>query len=131
MRSKRTHSSIRYRQTAGAAIAVISGIAVLAASVFIFGWLLSKFDAGGLILSLLSAGFICFCAYTAGLAGAVYERKSSALIGLVAGLIMFVVLTVSGTLLTRAAISFSLTTRLILSLIAGVIGGLSGTADKK
>ena len=131
MRYRRKYTSFGYRRLLGGAAAVLTGLAALAGAVFLFGWLLTKFDAGEFILSALSLGSVCLLAYFAGFAGARYERECSIMTGIVSGLSVFVMIMIGGSLLGRAVINFSFTTNLILSVISGMIGALSGCSDKK
>ncbi len=128
MRYRKDKGSLRYGQAVSALVTGLFGVAV---SVFVFGWLLSKFDAGGLIMSALSILFICGCSYTVGMIGACIEKKSSIALGLMCGLGCFTVLMFAGTILSYAMSELSITTKLILSLVSGIFGGLSAGSKKK
>ncbi len=128
MRYRKDKGSLRYGQ---AMSGLLTGLAAAAATVFIFGWLLTKFDAGGLIMSAISMAFFCGCSYLAGLFGACTEKKNSIALGLVCGLGSFIVLMFAGTILTHAMTELSVTTKLILSLVSGIFGGLSAGSKKK
>ncbi len=123
MRHKRDKTALKPAagQTVGAAI---TGAAAVVISVFVFGWLLSKFDAGSLILTAVSAVFICVCCYFAGSAGAAFENRSSAVIGIVFALGALILLMITGTLMSHASDALSLTTKVILAVVAGTVGAL-------
>ena len=115
--------------TTAAGSAVIS-CAVVVGVLLLLGIIVARIDATDVMLSAMSTFALCVGAFSGGFVSGKRRRKNGLLLGVLCGVFMFVVIVVISHLFSKAAESFSMPVKLLLTLVFAGIGGVVGVNSK-
>lgn len=114
-----------------AATSTLAGFGVVMACLLLFSLLITKLDVPNSVVTLLSCISLCAGAYSAGLICSKRKRKNGLLLGLGCGIMMFFVILIFGAIFAKAAISLHFTSKLLMTLICGALGGIIGVNSRR
>ncbi len=115
--------------TTAAGSAVISCVIVVSI-LLLLGFLVAKIDATDVILSAMSTFALCIGAFSGGYISGKRRKRNGLVLGILCGIFIFLVIIVMSHLFSRAAESFSMPVKLILTLLFAGIGGVVGVNSK-
>lgn len=104
----------------GMIILVISG----------FSFVITKIDASDLTISVMSTIALCVGAVFGGYISGRKRRKNGLLMGTLCGVFIFLIIFILGTLVAKTAGSFSMSVKLVLTLVSAAIGGVVGVNSR-
>ena len=116
--------------TTAAGSAVIS-CAVICAVVLLLAFFVSTIDATDIILSAMSTLALCAGAFSGGYVSGKRRRRNGLLMGVLCGVFVFIIIVIVSHFFAKTVESFSMTTKLILTLIFAGIGGVAGVNSKQ
>ena len=116
--------------TTAAGSAVFS-CAVICAVVLLLAFFVSKIDATDIILSAMSTLALCAGAFSGGYVSGKRRRRFGLLMGVLCGVFVFIIIVIVSHFFAKTVESFSMTTKLILTLIFAGIGGVAGVNSKQ
>ncbi len=115
--------------TTAAGSAILSCF-VTGAVIMLLGFIVARIDATDIILSAMSTLALCIGAFVGGYVSGKKRRKNGLLMGALCGVIVFVLIVVVSHLFSKTVESFSMPTKLILTIICAGIGGVVGVNSK-
>jgi putative membrane protein (TIGR04086 family) len=115
--------------TAPLASAIIA-FAVILTVISAFSFLISKIDVSNLMLSAMSTAALCIGAYTGGYISGKRRRRNGLLMGTLCGVFIFLIIVILSRIFSKAAESFSMPVKLVLTLICAAVGGVVGVNSK-
>lgn len=111
-------------------IATLIGFALTGIVLFIFSFLITKIDAPSDIKKLLSVVALGIGSCVGGYYCSKRKKRHGIFCGAICGFVMFVLIVIFGAIFADTILSFKSTTKLLLVLICGGIGGVVGVNSK-
>ena len=103
---------------------------VIGALILVFGFFISRIDATDIIISAMSTFALCIGAFSGGYVSGKRRRRNGLLMGILCGVFVFIVIVILSHFFSKAAESFSMPKKLILTLICAGFGGILGVNSK-
>lgn len=110
---------------------VFAGFGIIIACLMIFSLLITRIDVSDNVVTVLSCISLCVGAYCSGLICSKRKRKNGLLLGIFCGAVMFLLLMIFGAIFAKAAISLHFTSKLLMTLICGGLGGIIGVNSRR
>lgn len=111
-------------------IAILAGFLITALVLLFFSFILTKIDAPDKVIKLLSTVALGVGTYFGGYICSKHKHNKGIFRGALCGFVMFCTVVVFGAVFADTVLSFSATTKLILTLVCGAIGGIVGANSK-
>ena len=115
--------------TTAAGSAVFSCLSI-GAVILLLGLIVARIDATNIILSAMSTFALCVGAFSGGYVSGKKRRRNGLLMGVLCGVFVFIIIVVISYFFSKSAESFSIPTKLILTLVCAGIGGVTGVNSK-
>lgn len=111
-------------------MAILAGFLVTALVLLFFSFILTKIDAPENVIKLLSTVALGVGTYFGGYICSKHKHNKGIYRGALCGFLMFCIIVVFGAIFADTVLSFSATTKLVLTLVCGAIGGIVGANSK-
>lgn len=95
-----------------------------------FAYVITKIDATDLMLSVMSTAALGIGAYAGGYVCGKRQRRNGLLSGVLCGVFIFLIIVILSALFSKAAESFSVPAKLVLTLVCAGVGGVVGVNSK-
>lgn len=115
--------------TTAAGSAIVSCF-VTGAVIMILGFIVARIDATDIILSAMSTLALCIGAFSGGYVSGKKRRKNGLLLGALCGVFVFILIVVVSHFFSKTVESFSMPTKLVLTVLCAGIGGVVGVNSK-
>lgn len=115
--------------TTAAGSAIVSCF-VTGAVIMILGFIVARIDATDIILSAMSTLALCIGAFAGGYVSGKKRRKNGLLLGALCGVFVFILIVVVSHFFSKTVESFSMPTKLVLTVLCAGIGGVVGVNSK-
>lgn len=112
------------------AVSALVGLGAVFLVILVFAYVITKIDATDFMLSVMSTVALCVGAYVGGYVSGKRQRRSGLLSGVLCGVFIFLAIVVLSALFSKAVESFSVTTKLVLTLVCAGVGGIVGVNTK-
>lgn len=96
-----------------------------------FAFIITKIDAQDFMLSVMSTAALAVGAYAGGYISGKRRRRNGLLMGVLCGVFIFLIIVILSALFTKAAESFSVPTKLVITLVCAAAGGVVGVNSKR
>ena len=110
------------------ALSACVGCGAIFVAVLAFAYVITKIDATDLMLSVMSTAALGIGAYAGGYVCGKRQRRNGLLSGVLCGVFIFLV--ILSALFSKAAESFSVPAKLVLTLVCAGVGGVVGVNSK-
>lgn len=107
-----------------------AGLFLIFVVIAAFALIITKVDATDFMLSVMSTAALCIGAYFGGFISAKRTGRNGLLMGILCGVFIFLAIAVLSIFFSKAAESFSVPVKLILTLICAGAGGVIGVNSK-
>lgn len=131
MRHSRLRSNKRLSVITTAASSAVFSCLVIGAAILIFAFFVARIDATDIILSAMSTLALCIGAFSGGYVSGKRRRRNGLLMGILCGVFVFIIIVFVSHFFSKAVESFSMTTKLVLTLIFAGLGGVVGVNSKQ
>lgn len=111
-------------------MSALFGIAVIFACLMGFAFVLSRINAPALLVSAFSTAALGLGTYCGGYICARKRRRSGMAMGVLCGVIIFMIVLIIGTLFAKAALGIGAGGKLVLAVVCGAVGGVVGVNTK-
>lgn len=115
--------------TTAAGSAIVSCF-VTGAVIMVLGFIVARIDATDIILSAMSTLALCIGAFAGGYVSGKKHRKNGLLLGALCGVFVFILIVVVSHFFSKTVESFSMPTKLVLTVLCAGIGGVVGVNSK-
>ena len=115
--------------TTAAGSAIVSCF-VTGAVIMVLGFIVARIDATDIILSAMSTLALCIGAFAGGYVSGKKRRKNGLLLGALCGVFVFILIVVVSHFFSKTVESFSMPTKLVLTVLCAGIGGVVGVNSK-
>ena len=95
-----------------------------------FAYVITKIDATDLMLSVMSTAALGIGAYAGGYVCGKRQRRNGLLSGVLCGVFIFLIIVILSALFSKATESFSVSAKLVLTLVCAGVGGVVGVNSK-
>lgn len=112
------------------AISACVGCGAIFVAVLAFAYVITKIDATDLMLSVMSTAALGIGAYAGGYVCGKRQRRNGLLSGVLCGVFIFLIIVILSALFSKAAESFSVPAKLVLTLVCAGVGGVVGVNSK-
>ena len=109
------------------ALSACVGCGAIFVAVLAFAYVITKIDATDLMLSVMSTAALGIGAYAGGYVCGKRQRRNGLLSGVLCGVFIFLIIVI---LSAKAAESFSVPAKLVLTLVCAGVGGVVGVNSK-
>lgn len=130
MRHSRLRTNKRFSVITTAAGSAVFSCLVIGAAILLFAFLVARIDATDIILSAMSTLALCIGAFSGGYVSGKKRRRNGLLMGALCGVFIFIIIVVVSHFFSKSVESFSMTTKLILTLVFAAMGGVVGVYSK-
>lgn len=130
MSSKKKLRNIRLSAPICTAAASLIGFGVIFLMVLLIAFIITKLDVADNVISFMTSAALCTGAYVGGFISAKRRRKNGLLMGILCGVFIFFVIFVLSLLFAKTAGGMNGSSKLVLTLIFGAIGGVVGVNSK-
>lgn len=130
MSSKKKLRNIRLSAPICTAAASLIGFGVIFLMVLLIAFIITKLDVADNVISFMTSAALCTGAYVGGFISAKRRRKNGLLMGILCGVFIFFVIFVLSLLFAKTAGEMNGSSKLVLTLIFGAIGGVVGVNSK-
>ena len=130
MRNLKTLKNTRASFMTTAAGSACVACAVVIVVISLLGFIVAKIDATDVILSAMSTFALCIGAFSGGYISGRRRRRNGLVLGILCGVFIFAVIIIASHIFSKAAESFSMPVKLILTLVFAGIGGVIGVNSK-
>ena len=127
---RRTSSSSVKKDIFFVFLAIIAGFLITILVLLFFSFILTKIDAPDKVIKLLSTVALGVGTYFGGYICSKRKHNKGIYRGALCGFIMFCMIVIMGAIFADTILSFSVTSKLILTLVCGAIGGIVGANSK-
>ncbi len=111
-------------------LAILAGFLITALVLLFFSFILTKIDAPDKVIKLLSTVALGVGTYFGGYICSKHKHNRGIFRGALCGFIMFCIIVIFGAIFADTVLSFSSTSKLVLTLVCGAIGGIVGANSK-
>lgn len=111
-------------------IAILAGFIITGLVLLFFSFILTKIDAPDKVIKLLSTVALGVGTYFGGYVCSRHKHNRGIFRGALCGFVMFCMVVILGAIFADTVLSFSATTKLVLTLVCGAIGGIVGANSK-
>lgn len=111
-------------------VAILAGFLITGLVLLFFSFILTKIDAPDNVIKLLSTVALGVGTYFGGYICSRHKHNKGIFRGALCGFAMFCIVVIFGAVFADTVLSFSATTKLILTLVCGAIGGIVGANSK-
>ena len=108
------------------ALSACVGCGAIFVAVLAFAYVITKIDATDLMLSVMSTAALGIGGYVCGKR----QRRNGLLSGVLCGVFIFLIIVILSALFSKAAESFSVPAKLVLTLVCAGVGGVVGVNSK-
>lgn len=112
------------------ALSACVGCGAIFVAVLAFAYVITKIDATDLMLSVMSTAALGIGAYAGGYVCGKRQRRNGLLSGVLCGVFIFLIIVILSALFSKAAESFSVPAKLVLTLVCAGVGGVVGVNSK-
>ena len=130
MKNNRLLGGKKLTALASPALSACVGCGAIFLAVLAFAYLITKIDATDLMLSAMSTAALGIGAYVGGYVCGKRQRKNGLLSGVLCGVFIFLIIVILSALFSKAAESFSVPAKLVLTLVCAGVGGVVGVNSK-
>ncbi len=127
---RRTSSSSVKKDIFFVFLAILAGFLITVLVLLFFSFILTKIDAPDKVIKLLSTVALGVGTYFGGYICSKRKHNKGIYRGALCGFIMFCMIVILGAIFADTILSFSVTSKLILTLVCGAIGGIVGANSK-
>lgn len=113
------------------ALSAVFGIGVILVCLMGFAFVLSRINAPAVLVSILATIALGIGGYFGGYLCARKRHKNGMLLGVICGVIIFMIILIIGAVFAKAALGLSTAGKLILTMLCGAVGGVVGVNTKK
>lgn len=124
--SRRRSSSTVKKDIFFVFVAILAGFLITMLVLLFFSFILTKIDAPDKIVKLLSTVALGVGTYFGGYICSRRKHKRGIYRGALCGFIMFCTIVVAGAVFANTVLSFNVTSKFVLTLVCGAIGGIVG-----
>lgn len=121
----------RLSAAATAAGSAVFSCVIIAFFIMVLAYIVSKIDAADMMLSTMSAIALCAGSFSGGYVSGRKKRRNGLFMGVLSGIFVFVIIVLLSHFFSKAVESFSVSTKLFLTLGFAGIGGVVGVNSKK
>lgn len=111
-------------------VAILAGFLITMLVLMFFSFILTKIDAPDKVVKLLSTVALGVGTYFGGYICSRRKHNKGIYRGALCGFMMFCVIVIFGAIFADTVLSFSATSKLVLTLVCGAIGGIVGANSK-
>ena len=127
---RRTSSSSVKKDIFFVFLAILAGFLITVLVLLFFSFILTKIDAPDKVIKLLSTVALGVGTYFGGYICSKRKHNKGIYRGALCGFIMFCMIVILGAIFADTILSFSVTSKLILTLVCGAICGIVGANSK-
>lgn len=124
--SRRRSSSTIKKDIFFAFVAILAGFLITMLVLLFFSFILTKIDAPDKVIKLLSTVALGVGTYFGGYICSRRKHNRGIYRGALCGFMMFCTIVIVGAVFTNTVLSFSVTSKFVLTLVCGAIGGIVG-----
>lgn len=106
--------------------AILAGFLIIMLVLLFFSFILTKIDAPDKVIKLLSTVALGVGTYFGGYICSRRKHNKGIYRGALCGFIMFCIIVIMGAIFANTVLSFSVTSKFVLTLVCGAIGGIVG-----
>ena len=128
MKNNRLFGGRKLSVLSSTAISACVGCGAIFVAVLAFAYVITKIDATDLMLSVMSTAALG--AYAGGYVCGKRQRRNGLLSGVLCGVFIFLIIVILSALFSKAAESFSVPAKLVLTLVCAGVGGVVGVNSK-
>lgn len=130
--SRRSRILSNYKSTRlyCAAVSSLFGLLMIFVCLLGFSVIITKINAPDALVTVLSTIALCIGGYCGGYMSARKRRKNGLFMGVISGIVIFMIIVIIGTIFANTALSLSAGGKLILTMICGAVGGIIGVNTK-
>ena len=126
MKNNRLFGGRKLSVLSSTAISACVGCGAIFVAVLAFAYVITKIDATDLMLSVMSTAALGIGAYAGGYVCGKRQRRN----GVLCGVFIFLIIVILSALFSKAAESFSVPAKLVLTLVCAGVGGVVGVNSK-
>ena len=130
MKNNRLFGGRKLSVLSSTAISACVGCGAIFVAVLAFAYVITKIDATDLMLSVMSTAALGIGAYAGGYVCGKRQRRNGLLSGVLCGVFIFLIIVILSALFSKAAESFSVPAKLVLTLVCAGVGGVVGVKSK-
>lgn len=130
MKNNRFFSGKKLSALSSPALSACLGFGVVFLMILIFAFVVTKIDATDFMLSVMSTVALCVGGYVGGYVSGKKQRRNGLLSGVLCGVFIFLAIVAISAVFSKTVESFSVPTKLILTLVCAGIGGVVGVNSK-
>lgn len=127
---RRTSSSSVKKDIFFVFVAILAGFLITMLVLLFFSFVLTKIDAPDKVIKLLSTVALGVGTYFGGYICSKRKHNKGIYRGALCGFIMFCMIVIIGAIFANTVLSFSVTSKFVLTLVCGAIGGIVGANSK-
>ena len=130
MKNNRLFGGRKLSVLSSTALSACVGCGAIFVAVLAFAYVITKIDATDLMLSVMSTAALAIGAYAGGYVCGKRQRRNGLLSGVLCGVFIFLIIVILSALFSKAAESFSVPAKLVLTLVCAGVGGVVGVNSK-
>ncbi len=111
-------------------LTILAGFLITMLVLLFFSFILTKIDAPDKVIKLLSTVALGVGTYFGGYICSKRKHNKGIYRGALCGFIMFCTIVIMGSIFANTVLSFSVTSKFVLTLVCGAIGGIVGANSK-
>ena len=127
MKNNRFFGGRKLSVLSSTALSACVGCGAIFVAVLAFAYVITKIDATDLMMSTAALGI---GAYAGGYVCGKRQRRNGLLSGVLCGVFIFLIIVILSALFSKAAESFSVPAKLVLTLVCAGVGGVVGVNSK-
>jgi putative membrane protein (TIGR04086 family) len=124
MKNNRFFGGRKLSVLSSTALSACVGCGAIFVAVLAFAYVITKIDATDLMLSVMSTAALGIGAYAGGYVCGKRQRRNGLLSGVLCGVFIFLIIVILSALFSKAAESFSVPAKLVLTLVCAGVGGV-------
>lgn len=107
------------------------GVLVIIFCLLLFSYIMTKVDAPDAVVSVMSVFALCIGSFVGAYVASKRRRQNGMITGIITGIVIYVAIIILGIIIIKTSFGFGFFSKLIIALICGAIGGVTGVNSRQ